>query len=139
MDFVRFLAAARGADEESLFSRRRKTFVRRAKGGGRRCGGQLRKRSGASGSVPAPAGGCNVSGGPSGKLVHMVGAGSKVRGQPAGRIDVEDGGAERGCDGRGKRRGEIVCVHNGKRRGLDREADRCVSGKDGRRLEAVWV
>jgi len=56
------------------------------------------------------AGGCNVSEDHPGKLVHMVGAGSKVRGQPAGRADVEDGGAERRCDRRGKRRGEIVRV-----------------------------
>jgi len=45
VDVVRFLATARGADEESLFSRRRKTFVRRAEGDGRRRSGQLCERS----------------------------------------------------------------------------------------------
>src|SRR5881392_958747 len=113
------MAAARGSDEESLFPRRRKTFVRNAEDDGRRCGGQLRERSGTSGSVSASAGGCNVSGRPSGKLVHVAGARSKVRGQPAGRIDVEDGSTERRCNRRGERRGEIVRVHNRERRGLD--------------------
>src|SRR5438876_1400156 len=125
------MAAARGANEESLLSRGRKTFVRDAEDSGSRGGGQLCERSGASGSVSSPAGGCDVSGGPSGELVHVVGAGPEVCGQPTGRADVENGATERRCDRRGKRRSEIVRVDDGKRRGLDREADRCVSGKDG--------
>jgi len=124
-DLVRFMPRARRR-RRIFISTKRKNFRRSAEDRERRRSGQLCERS--AHPVPyRPRPWINVSRRTIRKLVHMVGAGSKVVDNRR-RADVEDGGAKEDCDRRGKRRAEIVASTTGTM-GLDCEADRRVSEK----------
>ncbi len=84
----RFLAAARSESTESLFSRGRKTFLRRPYRRVRPSIRQLRQRSRASRALSQPADRHHLSRRSSGQLVHVAGAGPAFRGQPPGRAHL---------------------------------------------------
>src|SRR4029077_17385706 len=78
LDKFRFLAPARGADEEPLSWRGRKTVVRSAEQRSARCARFLRERSRASRAVSSSPRRYDLSGQSSRKLVHLARAGSAI-------------------------------------------------------------